>query len=186
VKDYPVREVFFENARVRKEIKTIIFLGGSQGASAINAFALESAKKLEENNIKIIHQCGEYELDMCKKFYHDNSIDADVFAFSKNLEEKIQVADFAICRAGASTVWELTASKLPALYIPYPYAAGNHQYHNACFLVDKHVSLLCKQTDLEPKWIDKILETDISSMSEGLGAMIEKEGAKKIVDVIVG
>jgi len=185
IKDYPVREIFFDNARVRKEIKTIIFLGGSQGALAINTFAMEVAKRLEEKNIKIIHQCGVHELEKCQAFYHDNGIEADVFAFSKNLEEKIKVADFAICRAGASTVWELTASQLPALYIPYPYAAGNHQYHNARFLVDKNVSLLCKQSDLKPDIIEEVLEADIMAMSEGLAIMIEKEGAKKIVDAIV-
>ena len=185
IKDYPIRDIYFENARVRKEIKTMIFLGGSQGATAVNEFALSTAKMLDEKGIKIIHQCGKRDLQKCQKFYHDNEIEADLFDFSSHLEEKIKEADFAICRAGASTVWELTASKLPALFIPYPHAASNHQYHNAKFLVDKGVALLVNQEDLAPSVLNHIFEADIQKMSKDLAIMIERDGAKKIVDVIL-
>jgi len=185
IKDYPIRDIYFDNARVRKEIKSIIFLGGSQGASSINDFALSIAKTLQEKEIKIIHQCGKRDLEKCQKFYHDKGIEVDLFDFSRALEEKIKEADFAICRAGASTVWELTASQLPALFIPYPYAAGNHQYHNAGFLVDKELALLATQDVLKPAILDDIFALDLEKMSEGLALMIERDGAKKIVDVIL-
>ena len=58
VEDYPINEKFFEHSRIRDDIKTIIFLGGSQGASAINNFALKVASKLNDMNINIIHQTG--------------------------------------------------------------------------------------------------------------------------------
>ncbi len=185
IKDYPVRDIYFNNARVRTEIKTMIFLGGSQGASAINDFALSVAKTLQEKKIHIIHQCGQRDLQKCQKFYHDNKIEVDLFDFTNALEEKIKEADFAICRAGASTVWELSASQLPALFIPYPYAAGNHQYHNAKFLVDKNLALMVKQADITPAVLEDIFDANIQKMSEGLSIMIEKEGAKKIVDAIL-
>lgn len=186
IKDYPIRDIYFDNARVRKEIKSIIFLGGSQGASSINDFALSIAKTLQEKEIKIIHQCGKRDLEKCQKFYHDKGIEVDLFDFSKELEEKIKEADFAICRAGASTVWELTASKLPALFIPYPHAAGNHQYHNARFLVDKGLALMATQDVLKPEILDDIFALDLQKMSEGLAIMIERDGAEKIVDVVLG
>ncbi len=185
IKDYPVRDIYFDNARVRKEIKTIIFLGGSQGASAINDFALSVAKKLKDRGINIIHQCGKRDLEKCKKFYHDNEIEVDLFDFSKHLEAKIKEADFAICRAGASTVWELTASQLPALFIPYPHAAGNHQYHNAKFLADKGLAMVVVQEALQPIMIDEILALDIEAMSKGLAIMTERDGAKRIVQTIL-
>ncbi len=185
IKDYPIRDIYFDNARVRKEIKTIIFLGGSQGASSINDFALSIAKTLQEKEIKIIHQCGKRDLEKCQKFYHDKGIEVDLFDFTKELEEKIKEADFAICRAGASTVWELTASQLPALFIPYPHAAGNHQYHNARFLVDKELALMATQDVLKPEILDDIFALDVEKMSEGLAIMIERDGAEKIVDVVL-
>ncbi len=185
IKDYPIRDIYFDNARVRKKIKTLIFLGGSQGASAINDFALSVAKKLQDKEINIIHQCGKRDLEKCQKFYHDNEIDVDLFDFSSVLEEKIKEADFAICRAGASTVWELTASLLPALFIPYLHAAGNHQYHNAKFLVDKGLAMMSLEKDLKSSVLDEIFSLDVEKISEELAIMIEKDGAKKIVDVIV-
>jgi len=185
IKDYPVRDIYFDNTRVRKEINTIIFLGGSQGASAINDFALSIAKTLKEKEIKIIHQCGKRDLEKCQKFYHDSDIEVDLFDFSKELEEKIKEADFAICRAGASTVWELTASQLPALFIPYPHAAGNHQYHNARFLVDKELALMATQDVLKPEVLDDIFALELEKISEGLALMIERDGAEKIVDAIL-
>jgi len=186
IKDYPVRDIFFQNARVRKKINTIIFLGGSQGASAINDFALMVAEELDNKGIKIIHQCGKRDLEKCQKFYHDKSINAEVFDFSKELEGKIKEADFAICRAGASTVWELTASGLPALFIPYPYAAGDHQYHNAKFLVDKKLAILQREDTLDTEILKQIESLDLAGVSSALQKMISPDGARKIVDVIVG
>jgi UDP-N-acetylglucosamine--N-acetylmuramyl-(pentapeptide) pyrophosphoryl-undecaprenol N-acetylglucosamine transferase len=98
---YPVEEIFFKKARIRKKIKSIIFLGGSQGAVAINDLAIKLSPVLKEKNIKIIHQTGKRDYKRIKEFYKKNSIDADVFDFSKNLIEKITLADFAISRAGA-------------------------------------------------------------------------------------
>jgi UDP-N-acetylglucosamine--N-acetylmuramyl-(pentapeptide) pyrophosphoryl-undecaprenol N-acetylglucosamine transferase len=186
IKDYPVRKIFFQNARVRQGIKTIIFLGGSQGASAINDFALTIADVLDKKGIKIIHQCGRRDLEKCQKFYADMAIDADVFDFSKALESKIQEADFAICRAGASTVWELTASGLPALFVPYPYAAGDHQYHNAKFLVDKKLALLKREAHLSEDILEDIFDLELATISARLQEMIAPDGAKKIVDAILG
>jgi len=185
VASYPVRDIYFDNARIRKEIKTIIFLGGSQGAAAINDFALSVAKTLHDKKIKIIHQCGKRELERCQRFYHDRGIEVDLFDFSKALQEKIKEADFAICRAGASTVWELTASKLPALFIPYPYAAGNHQYHNAKFLADKDLALVVREEDLKREILDEIFDLNCEKMSQGLSFMIERGGVQKIVDAIL-
>ena len=137
VKDYPVSELFFRNARIRTEIRTMIFLGGSQGASAINEFARSIAGRLHEKGIRIIHQSGQRDFEKMQDFYVKEGIDAELFIFHKKLYEKIAEADFAVCRAGASTLWELAASQLPALYVPYPYAAGDHQYYNAKYLADQ-------------------------------------------------
>lgn len=185
VKSYPVREIFFQNARIREEIKTVIFLGGSQGATAINEFAMSVAPTLKEKGIKIIHQSGKRDLKMLEEYYLENEIDADLFDFSNTLEKKIKEADFAICRAGASTLWELCASNLPALYIPYPYAAADHQYFNAKYLADKNLSFLMREDNLKVEILDQILKSNLSLMSSGLKELIEPNGAKEIVDFIL-
>ena len=73
--------MFFNIQRPRDTFKTIIFLGGSQGASAINALALEMSLGLREQGIAIIHQTGKKEYEMVKKFYKEHDIEADVFDF---------------------------------------------------------------------------------------------------------
>ncbi|QCI29075.1 undecaprenyldiphospho-muramoylpentapeptide beta-N-acetylglucosaminyltransferase [Caminibacter pacificus] len=182
---YPVEDKFFERARIRKELKTIIFLGGSQGAVAINDFAIRIAPLLKQKNIKIIHQSGKRDFERVKNFYEKNSIEADVFDFDKNLIEKIEKADFAISRAGASTLFELAANQIPTLFVPYPYAAGDHQYHNAKFLADKNAALVIRQNELKIEILDKILNLNLEEMSKNLKNVNKKEGAKYIADRIL-
>ena len=177
---YPVRDEFFKKARIRKEIKTIIFLGGSQGAKAINDFAFEVAKT---KKYKIIHQTGKLDFDRCKKFYQENHLDVDYFAFNKNIVDKISKADFAISRAGASSVFELSANQIPTLFVPYPYAAGNHQYYNAKFLVDKKLAFLRVQNELDLSVFEEIKNIDI--ISQKLNEINSENGAKIIVDEIL-
>ena len=182
---YPVDNIFFESARVRREIKTIIFLGGSQGASFINDLALKLAPNLQKKGITIIHQCGKRDYEKVKTFYEKNYINADFFDFDKNLAEKIKKADLAISRAGASTLFELTANQLPAIYIPYPYAAKDHQYYNAKFLADKKASFVFRQNDITPQKICEILKLDMKEYSKNLATINKKNGAKYIIDEIL-
>lgn len=182
---YPVREEFFTLARRRQELKTILFLGGSQGAVAINNFALSIAPILHQKGIHIIHQSGQKDYERLKEQYAQFNIPVELFAFSSNLVEKMTQADFCISRAGASSVWEMCANALPALYIPYPYAAGNHQYYNALFFSQKHLGLLCLQDSLNPKILDKILSLPLESISASLPSYIHTNGAKEILDLIL-
>jgi UDP-N-acetylglucosamine--N-acetylmuramyl-(pentapeptide) pyrophosphoryl-undecaprenol N-acetylglucosamine transferase len=183
---YPVEEIFFDKARVRKKLKTIIFLGGSQGALAINDLALNLAPLLKEKNINIIHQTGKRDYKRVKNFYEKNNIDADVFDFSKNLIEKISKADFAISRAGASTLFELTANQIPTLFIPYPFAAGDHQYYNAKFLEEKNAAFVIKQNEItSQKALNIILNSNLENISKNLAKINQKNGAKFIVNEVL-
>jgi UDP-N-acetylglucosamine--N-acetylmuramyl-(pentapeptide) pyrophosphoryl-undecaprenol N-acetylglucosamine transferase len=183
---YPVEEIFFNKAKIRKEIKTIIFLGGSQGAVAINDLAVEIAPVLKNKNIKIIHQTGKRDYEKVKNFYKENKIDADVFDFSKNLVDKITKADFAISRAGASTLFELVANQIPTIFIPYPYAAGDHQYYNAKFLEEKNAGFVIRQNEITPqKVLNIILNSNLKTVSKNLAKINQKNGAEIIVDKVL-
>jgi UDP-N-acetylglucosamine--N-acetylmuramyl-(pentapeptide) pyrophosphoryl-undecaprenol N-acetylglucosamine transferase len=185
IKDYPINQKFFEYSRIREDIKTIIFLGGSQGATAINDFALKIAPILKEKNINIIHQSGKNDYERVKKAYEQMQIEVELFDFSTEILNYMDKADFAISRSGASTLWELCALGMPALYVPYPYAAADHQYHNAKFLLDDDLCLLSRQNDLDEKILGQILDLDIKDVSNRLINTIKKDGVKLIVDKIL-
>ncbi len=182
---YPVEDIFYEKARIRKKIKTVIFLGGSQGASFINNLALNLTPTLQKKGINIIHQCGRLDYEKVKNFYEKNKIKADFFDFDKNIVSKMTKADIAISRSGASTLFELAANQLPAIYIPYPYAAKDHQYYNAKFLADKMASFVFTQTEVEISKILNIIEMNLEEYSKNLAKINKKNGAKLIVDEIL-
>ena len=180
IKAYPIKKEYFEKTRIRDEIKTIMFLGGSQGAQAINKLALELAPILKEKNIKIIHQAGERNIDEVKKSYEKLGIEAEVFGFTTTISDYMKKADFAIARSGASTLWELSAMACPTLYIPYPYAAGDHQFYNAKFLVDQDVAWIMRESEIEIDKVVALLDENMQKKSEKLQQLIERDGALQI------
>jgi len=184
IKAYPIKKEYFEKSRIRSEIKTVIFLGGSQGAVAINKLALELAPTLKEKKIKIIHQAGEKNIEEVKKSYKKIGIEAEVFGFTKELSSYMNQADFAIARSGASTLWELSAMACPTLYIPYPYAAGDHQFYNAKFLVDQDVAWIMRESELNVEKVVALLDENMKKKSLKLQSMIEKDGALHIAELL--
>ena len=185
VKDYPVAKEFFETARVRDKIKTIAFFGGSQGAICINNFALKVAPRLNEMGIKIIHQTGNNDFKRVLEEYKKLNISADIFDFSKDIPFKMSSADFAVSRAGASTLWELCANSLPTFFIPYKHAAGDHQYYNAKALFDKGLCFLKREDDLNEEDFFKIVNSDIHKISIELISSINPNAISLIVDIIL-
>ena len=185
IKAYPTKRIFFDLARVRRELKTILISGGSQGAKALNEFALTIAPELDKRGIKIYHQAGEKNLESVKEEYKKLGINAEVFGFTKEMPEIMAKADFAIARAGASTLWELVANGLPTLFVPYPYAAGDHQYYNAKFLVDEGLAFLLREGDLNEQKVLEILESvDLEDMSKRLLKINNPNGAKEIASLL--
>lgn len=180
--DYPVKTQFFSRARVRSGVKTVLFLGGSQGAAAINAFARQCAPMLSSRGIQIIHQTGKTELETMRSFYQEAGINARCFDFDANVIDAIVQADLAIARAGAGTLFELTANALPALYVPYPHAAGDHQRANARFLSDRGLSWQCDQQTLTPSVLEDLLDRDLSAVSSALGQQMRPGGADCLAD----
>ena len=185
VKDYPINKKFFEHSRIRKEVKTVIFLGGSQGAKAINNFALEVALQLQKSGIKIIHQTGKNDFNFIQNKYKELNIDVDLFDFSTELLAKMDQSDFAVSRAGASTLWELTALGIPTFFVPYPYAAANHQYYNAKYLLENGLCFLQNEKDLDANYFLSCINNDIEIKSKKLINSIHKNAVKNIVDIII-
>jgi UDP-N-acetylglucosamine--N-acetylmuramyl-(pentapeptide) pyrophosphoryl-undecaprenol N-acetylglucosamine transferase len=117
----------------KKEKKfTILILGGSQGAHSINMALLEALEHLENReNIFFVHQTGAQDETQVKQSYDKNGIENDTRAFFKDMARQYQNADLIICRAGATTVAEIKAIGKGVIFIPFPFAADNHQVLNA-------------------------------------------------------
>ncbi|HHD82201.1 MAG TPA: undecaprenyldiphospho-muramoylpentapeptide beta-N-acetylglucosaminyltransferase [Campylobacterales bacterium] len=184
IKAYPIKNEYFEKSRIRENIQSIIFLGGSQGAKAINELALKLAPILKEKKIKIIHQAGERNIEEVKNAYKGLNIEAEVFGFTTKLSDYMQEADFAIARSGASTLWELSAMACPALYVPYPYAAADHQFYNAKFLVDQNVAWIMRESELDVEKVIALSDENLHEKSTKLQGMIEKDGALQIAELL--
>ncbi|PAF54485.1 undecaprenyldiphospho-muramoylpentapeptide beta-N-acetylglucosaminyltransferase [Helicobacter sp. 13S00482-2] len=194
---YPLRNEFFAKGRVRKEINCVIFLGGSQGARALNDFVILVAKNLLAQGVKIIHQCGKGDFERIKDLYETLGIldSIELFDFDKTLVDKIAQADVCVSRAGASSVWELAANGLPALYIPYPYAAGDHQYYNALEFTNDGLGKLVRQNELSPEvlfeFLEELQEVDengiikIKDISARLKSKITQGGATQIAKKVI-
>ncbi|MDF1878285.1 UDP-N-acetylglucosamine--N-acetylmuramyl-(pentapeptide) pyrophosphoryl-undecaprenol N-acetylglucosamine transferase [Sulfurimonas sp. SAG-AH-194-C20] len=187
IKGYPVKKIFSTTKRVRKELKNIIFLGGSHGAKAINDLALLKAKKLNAMGIHIIHQAGEADFLRVQSAYQNLGIEVELYGFTKEIPALIAKADLAVSRAGASTLWELTTNGCPTLYVPYPYAAGNHQYYNAKFIVDDEMGwceLEGKKLSLALDKILKDIDLDLAKHSSRLLDYSNKDVAIKMINAV--
>ncbi len=127
----------------------ILVCGGSQGAVAVNELAAHALAVLaKDTKLAIVHQTGEKDLPITQQRYADAGVAADCRAFIKDMAAAYQRADLIIGRAGATTVAELAIAGKPAIFIPYPFAADNHQELNAREMADAGAALMFRQADL--------------------------------------
>ncbi len=186
IRDYPVSEAIFKGARLRQKVERVIFLGGSQGAAFINDLALAVAPTLAARGIGLIHQCGERDYERVRSAYDALGIDAELYGFTKELPALLERSDLAVSRAGASTLWELCAAGIPALYIPYPHAAADHQYHNAQFLVAQDLGWCERQGEGVEALLLSLLDEPLEERSRALMELCRPEGAQRMIKVIEG
>jgi UDP-N-acetylglucosamine--N-acetylmuramyl-(pentapeptide) pyrophosphoryl-undecaprenol N-acetylglucosamine transferase len=111
----------------------VLILGGSQGAHSINMAMLDALDKLShvKDQIEIVHQTGEKDEALVQDLYKEKGFTAEAHAFIDDIGEQYHKASLVICRAGATTLAEVTACGKVSVLIPFPYAAHNHQEHNA-------------------------------------------------------
>jgi len=137
----------------KKEKKfAILILGGSQGAHSINMALLEALEHLENReNIFFVHQTGANDETQVKQRYDEHGIENDTRAFFKDMARQYQSADLIICRAGATTVAEIKAIGKGVIFIPFPFAADNHQVLNARSLERVGAAEMILEKDLSGK-----------------------------------
>jgi len=177
----PVRKSFIEaRSREKKneETFTVLIFGGSQGASGINAAAVESMTHLRKIQapVRFIHQTGLREVEQVTAAYHAHEIEAHVVPFITDMASAYGEADLLVCRAGATTVAEVTVSGKASIFVPFPHAAGDHQRLNAQVLVDAGAAEMIIEKDLNGKTLAGMIERLINDRAH-LAKMAERSRA---------
>jgi UDP-N-acetylglucosamine--N-acetylmuramyl-(pentapeptide) pyrophosphoryl-undecaprenol N-acetylglucosamine transferase len=188
----PVRKEVLQALQHQKDEKepfTILILGGSQGAHAINMAVISALGAFKGNtDFFFIHQTGEADESHVKSAYDKNQIPCLVRAFFKDMVQVYQKADLVICRAGATTVAEISALGKPAVFIPFPYAADDHQVLNARVLCDAGVSEMIFEKELTGEILaEKIFglaqnPLKLEKMAQKAASMGRPDAAVNIVD----
>jgi len=132
------------------ENKTILVLGGSQGARTVNNAVLASLEKTQlPTEYQLLWQTGKRDYKEVTARSGRKVTDCALFPFADRMDLVYAAADLAIARAGALTLAELTACGLPSILIPYPHAAGDHQRKNAADLVDRKMAVVIDDKGLD-------------------------------------
>jgi UDP-N-acetylglucosamine--N-acetylmuramyl-(pentapeptide) pyrophosphoryl-undecaprenol N-acetylglucosamine transferase len=173
----------------RKSTFTVLVVGGSQGAHAINLAVVAALPLLQRREkIRMVHQTGAADRDRVAAAYQVAGVRSEVNDFFYDMASRYQQADLVVCRAGATTVAELTVLGKAALLIPYPFAADNHQEHNARILVDRGAAQMLLERDLSGAALARCLD-QLMGAPEQLAAMADRSkrlgkpgAARTIVD----
>jgi len=148
----PVREgLLSAPPRAPADGPHLLVFGGSQGARAINDAMLAAAPGLlsQVPGLTLTHQTGAADLDRVRAAYAPHGGRAEALAFIDDMGAAYSRADLVVCRAGATTVAELTALGKPSVLIPYPHAAHDHQSANARLLAAREAAVLLPQAELD-------------------------------------
>jgi len=137
----------------------LLFMGGSQGASGINDLLIRSLPFFKEQlpEVQFIHLTGAKELEKVRAAYAAHSRKALVRPFLVEMELALGAANAAVSRAGASSLTEFAATRLPAILIPYPEAADNHQFLNARAFVESGAARMLVQKDASPELLIEMI-----------------------------
>ncbi len=145
---------------------TLLVTGGSQGAASINNAFMDALAMMENTDrFNIIHQTGIKDESAIQQQYADLEIKATVKAFFHNMPQLLKMADLAITRAGAGTISELCIMGLPAILVPFPHAADDHQTFNAKALEDQNAAVMIKDSELTGQTLKKTIQGLVGNKS---------------------
>ncbi len=201
---FPAKKILYTGNPVRENIlklaaedpverfgkKTVLILGGSQGARSVNRLVREALTSLPGSvlsGIKVIHQTGEKDVREVEEAYKGKNIDAEVKPFFINMHEVYAQADLLVSRAGATTLSEAAVLGKPAILIPYPSAADNHQEKNSDYYVTGGGAVKFSEKNLTgdrlAAEISRLIHDDgkLKSMGNAMRKLAFPDAAEKIV-----
>ncbi|GAB6887014.1 undecaprenyldiphospho-muramoylpentapeptide beta-N-acetylglucosaminyltransferase [Desulfothermus okinawensis JCM 13304] len=175
----------------RKKINLLI-VGGSQGAKGINDAVMDSLVLFKTMGVSLYHQTGELDYERVLSAYKAAGIDKyKVVPFIEDMKEAYLWADLVVCRAGASTIFELATMGKPSILIPYPYAANDHQRINARFLERVGGAMVVEQPFLESNSLGSIVADlvaipgKLKEMSKAARSIARPDASLKLTQRIV-
>ncbi len=192
----PVRAGFFRDPRARakrgrgsKTVSRLLVIGGSQGAHTLNLAMIEAAPVLAAAGagVTVVHQAGDRDADRVRAGYQKAGVTARVEAFLDAMDEEMGAADLAVCRAGATTLAEVSASGLPAIVVPLPRAANDHQRRNAAALADVAAVDVVEEVALSHELAPRLVallddRARRDRMSTAIRAAARPDAARLVVD----
>jgi UDP-N-acetylglucosamine--N-acetylmuramyl-(pentapeptide) pyrophosphoryl-undecaprenol N-acetylglucosamine transferase len=189
----PVRPAFFQIAErnFNSASPTLLVFGGSQGARAINKTVPRAIPELLKRvpGAHVIHQTGERDYNDVQSAYAQAGVAAEVHKFIDDMPAFFARADLILCRSGASTVAEIAAAGKPAVFVPFPLAADDHQRRNAEALEQAGAAVVLEETRLDEVWLidtlGALLEDParLRKMGQAARAMAHPEAAKDIAEL---
>lgn len=170
---------------------TLLVFGGSQGARRINEAVCAAAPALAAAipGLRIIHQTGRDDLERTQQQYRAAHIDAEVLGFIDDMGSAYARADLIVCRAGATTLAELTALGKPAILVPYPYAADDHQRANAEVMVQGGAARMVLDKDLSAEGLIEHVTSlaagrrELEAMGASARTMARPDAAQQVVAI---
>ena len=163
----PVRKVFAvrSTGAEEKQFRQLLIFGGSQGAAAINKNVIAMMPLLQKmkDRLRVLHQTGDREFQIVKQAYEQQGLTAQVTPFIVNMADAYAEADLIICRAGATSIAEITAAGKAAILIPFPFAANDHQTKNADALDCAGAAVVIKEDELTGENLFGVIEELLSN-----------------------
>lgn len=172
-------------------LPTILVVGGSQGAHGLNEMILSAMPLLAGKNWQWLHLAGARDFEKVKAAYVERGIKAVVKPFLAEMDLALGAATAAVSRAGASSLAEIAAMRLPALLVPFPAAADNHQFFNASAFEKTGAAKLLEQKKATPELVAEILTELVedsvvrSEIQNALAQWHEPRAAEKIAEAIL-
>jgi UDP-N-acetylglucosamine--N-acetylmuramyl-(pentapeptide) pyrophosphoryl-undecaprenol N-acetylglucosamine transferase len=172
--------------KLDKTKKTVLVLGGSLGARAVNEIIADTVTDFKEHNVQVIWQTGKLYIDKYKK-YNEGLI--QTHAFLNRMDLAYQAADVIISRAGASSISELCVVAKPVVLIPSPNVAEDHQTKNAMAIASKDAGILLKEKNLKTEFktiLFDLLDDEARQevLRKNIKALAKPNATKTIVDKI--
>jgi|CXWL01.1.fsa_nt_gi UDP-N-acetylglucosamine--N-acetylmuramyl-(pentapeptide) pyrophosphoryl-undecaprenol N-acetylglucosamine transferase len=192
----PIRGKLMENfLRPKKphERFTVLVFGGSLGAKGVNSRVLDALTHLDDlkDKLHFIHQTGKGDVETVRKGYADRGFHAEVLEFIDDMSEAYGRSELVVCRAGATTLAELTVCKKASILIPFPYATDDHQAMNASAMVKAGAALMFRESELTGERLASELRALIrepermKKMERAAGLLGRPEAAKELAEVCV-
>jgi UDP-N-acetylglucosamine--N-acetylmuramyl-(pentapeptide) pyrophosphoryl-undecaprenol N-acetylglucosamine transferase len=172
----------------------VLVVGGSQGAKGINEIMMRTVAGARSMlpRWQWLHLTGPVDAARVREAYSAEGVDAVVYDFCDQMEVALGAASAAVTRAGASSMAEVAAMRVPSVLIPFPHAANNHQFHNACAFESTGAAVLIEQKDLQPEHLLAALRPMVEDigvrgrMQAAMQAWHQPEAAAMIADRLLG